>query len=451
MQDESPSHAEQVALFRYGLIADLIHLRPGGGRAGRYGRYVKLREKAAAAYTIPGSRRTRVAAEAIRGWLHDYREHGFEGLKPKPRADVGTTRHIPQHVADLLVALKDEHRDWTIPTVVAKARRMAAAGEADVPEDLALPTSTVQTSTVHRLLTRAGVMDKPKESPTTKDRRRFAYDRAGELWMSDVMHGPAVVVDGRRKRKAYLVALLDDATRIVPFCAFTLSENTAAFLPVLEQGVMRRGIPKRLYVDNGSAYRSHHLALVCARLGITLVHARPHSPQGKGKQERWFRTVRMQFCATLREGDLASLEVLNRKLWAWVEGEYQPEPAQGARRQDPLRCLGHVLGRRPPARARARPARDVPLRAEAQGARRPHGQPRRRGVRGRRGARRRDGDLALQPLQARSSHRRLASGQEDPDRQARRRVRQLLRATGAYPSVGSIPVTRRTRLGAAPA
>jgi hypothetical protein len=151
MQDESPSHAEQVALFRYGLIADLIHLRPGGGRAGRYGRYVKLREKAAAAYTIPGSRRTRVAVEAIRGWLHDYREHGFEGLKPKPRADVGTTRHIPQHVADLLVALKDEHRDWTIPTVVAEARRMAAAGEADVPEDLALPTSTV-----HRLLTRAG-------------------------------------------------------------------------------------------------------------------------------------------------------------------------------------------------------------------------------------------------------------------------------------------------------
>jgi hypothetical protein len=92
---------------------------------------------------------------------------------------------------------------------------------------------------------------------------------------------------------------------------------------------MRRGLPKRLYVDNGSAYRSHHLALVCARLGITLVHARPYSPQGKGKQERWFRTVRMQLCSTLGPADLASLDALNRRLWTWVEGEYHHAPHKG--------------------------------------------------------------------------------------------------------------------------
>jgi putative transposase len=143
------------------------------------------------------------------------------------------------------------------------------------------------------------------------------------------MHGPTVFVDGRRRQKTYLIALLDDATRIVPFCAFALSENTSAFLPVFEQGIMRRGIPKRLYVDNGSAYRSHHLALVCARLGITLVHARPYSPQGKGKQERWFRTVRMQLCATLGDADRASLDALNRRLWTWVEGEYHHAPHKG--------------------------------------------------------------------------------------------------------------------------
>jgi transposase InsO family protein len=331
MDNESKSRAEQVALFRYGLIADLIHLAPGAGRAGHNGLYAKLRDKAAIEYAIPGSRRTRVAAETIRGWLRDYREHGFDGLLPKPRADIGSARHIPQEVVDLLVALKDEHRDWAVSTVIGEARRMAAAGEADVPESLALPTSTV-----HRLLARAGVMDKPVGDPTTKDRRRFAYDRAGELWMSDVMHGPTVLVDGRRRQKTYLVALLDDATRVVPFCAFALSENTSAFLPVLEQGVMRRGIPKRLYVDNGSAYRSHHLALVCARLGITLVHARPYSPQGKGKQERWFRTVRMQLCSTLGDADRASLDALNRRLWAWVEGEYHHAPHKGLEDKTPF-------------------------------------------------------------------------------------------------------------------
>ena len=82
------------------------------------------------------------------------------------------------------------------------------------------------------------------------------------------------------------------------------------------QALLRRGIPQRLYVDNGANYRSQQLALVCAKLGVALIHARPHQPQGKGKQERWFRTVRAQLLATLSEADTASLEALNRRLWA---------------------------------------------------------------------------------------------------------------------------------------
>src|SRR5438309_10474324 len=94
--------------------------------------------------------------------------------------------------------------------------------------------------------------------------------------------------------------------------------------------VMRRGIPLRLYVDNGSAFRSHHLALVCARLGMTLIHARPCQPQGKGKQERFFRTVRMQLLPTLGEDDFTNLDALNRRLWAWIEGEYHRRPQRGS-------------------------------------------------------------------------------------------------------------------------
>jgi hypothetical protein len=154
--------------------------------------------------------------------------------------------------------------------------------------------------------------------------------------MSDVMHGPAVMVAGRQKRKTYLIAFIDDATRVVPFAAFALSENTAAFLPVLKLAIMRRGVPKRLFVDNGAAYRSHHLALVCAKLGITLIHARPFAPQSKGKQERWFRTVRMQLLTRLTEGDTSSLETLNRKLWAYVEGEYHQAPHRGLDEETPL-------------------------------------------------------------------------------------------------------------------
>ena len=70
--------------------------------------------------------------------------------------------------------------------------------------------------------------------------------------MSDVMHGPAVLVAGRRKQKSYLIGLLDDATRIVPVCAFALAESITAFLPVFERAIRRRGIPLRLYADKFS-------------------------------------------------------------------------------------------------------------------------------------------------------------------------------------------------------
>ena len=315
--------AEQIALFRYGLISDLVH--PAAGDETRR-LYERLRDKAGKSYCIPGSRRTRVAVETLRDWLGAYKAGGFDALRPKPRADIGHARAIPQALTDLLVMLKDEHRDWTVAMVIDAAKSMDEAAR-----PMSLPVSTV-----HRLLSRAGVMGKRPEDPTSKDRRRFAYEHAGELWMSDVMHGPAVVVGGRRKQKTYLVGLLDDATRVVPYAAFALSENTGAFLPVLKQGVMRRGVPLRLYVDNGSAYRSHHLSLVCARLGITLIHARPYQPQGKGKQERFFRTVRMQLLPTLGEADLGSLDALNRRLWAWVEGEYHQAPHKGLEGLTPM-------------------------------------------------------------------------------------------------------------------
>jgi len=313
------SQAEKVALFRYGLIADLLHRS-----AGERGLYAALRAKAERTYEIPGSRRTRVAMETLRDWLAAYRRGGFDALRPRARNDNGQTRAIPQELADLLCQIKQDAPSLSVRAVIGRARARAAG-------DLALAPATV-----HRLLSRHGLMEPPPASPTTKDRRRFAFERAGELWMSDVMHGPAVTMPDRRKRKTYLIAFLDDATRVVPFAAFALRENVAAFLPVFEQAIRRRGIPQRLYVDNGAAYRSQHLSLVCAKLGVTLIHARPYQPQAKGKQERWFRTARMQLLATLGEADLASLDALNRRLWTWIEGEYHHTPHHGLDGMTPI-------------------------------------------------------------------------------------------------------------------
>jgi putative transposase len=314
-------YRQALALFRYGLIAEFIQL-PAGSR----GLYARLRDKARADYTIPGSTRTRVSPETLRHWLKDYRRGGFDALLPKGRADRGRSRALPQAVADALVSLKEEQPRLSIPQLIRAVQQSGAASESQ-----AMPPSTV-----HRLLSRAGLMHKASTEVSTQDRRRFAFEHAGQLWMSDVMHGPSVAIPGRGRRKCYLIAFLDDATRVVPYCAFALSENTQAFLAIFKQALMRRGIPQRLYVDNGANYRSQHLALVCAKLGVALIHARPYQPQGKGKQERWFRTVRAQFISRLSAPDTDSLETLNRRLWAWVEGEYHQSPHRGIEDQTPL-------------------------------------------------------------------------------------------------------------------
>jgi putative transposase len=320
VNDDVKKRSEEVAVFRYGVIGDLVHLPPGAK-----GLYQRLKEKADIDYRIPGSLRVRVAPETIRGWLRAYRKGGLDALHPRVRADHGRSHALPREVADLLIAIKDEHRDLSVQLVIREA---LASGK--VPAGLPLAPSTV-----HRLLSRAGLMAKAPEAPSSKDHRRFVFEKAGDLWMSDVMHGPTVTVGGK-KRKTYLIAFIDDATRVIPYAAFALSENTAAFLPVLKEAVLRRGCCRRLFVDNGSAFRSHQLALVCAKLGITLIHARPYHAAAKGKIERWFRTVRLQLLPLLQPGDLASLDALNRRLWTWVEGEYHRSPHRGLGDATPL-------------------------------------------------------------------------------------------------------------------
>jgi putative transposase len=311
---------EQVALFRYGVIADFINLPPG-----TKGLYALIKKKAGQRYTIPGSRRTKVAEETIRSWLKKYRKGGFDALQPKTRMDKGKARRLPQEVADVLLTIKEENPEFTVPLVIKKARTTGL-----IADTVRLPQSTI-----YKLLARHG-LTKEKTVPA-KDHRRFAYQHAGDLFMSDVMHGPAVNTAGGRKRKTYLIAFIDDATRVIPYAAFAHSENTVAFMEVLKQAVLRRGIPTRLFVDNGSAFRSHHLSLVCAKLGITLIHARPYHAEAKGKIERWFRSVRLQFIPMLAEKDMQSLATINRALWSYIESEYHRSPHR-ILGQTPLDC-----------------------------------------------------------------------------------------------------------------
>lgn len=138
---------QEIGLFRYGLIADVLQL--DGGHGG--GLYRRLREKSEVDYRIPGSQRTRVAVETMRGWIALYRKGGFDALLPDVRRDRGSTRAVPEAVCDVLIATKEAHPNLSVQLLITQAR---ASGL--IPADLVLAPSTV-----HRLLARAGVMERP--------------------------------------------------------------------------------------------------------------------------------------------------------------------------------------------------------------------------------------------------------------------------------------------------
>ena len=173
---------------------------------------------------------------------------------------------------------------------------------------------TYSPSSVYRFLHARELMNRP----LPEDRRKYEEPYPNGMWQSDVMHGPKVLVQDKQ-RKTYLIAIMDDHSRLIAAAGFYLSENLKTYLTVLEQAFLSRGLPRKLYVDNGPAFRSHHLKYVAASLSIALIHARPYKPQGKGKIERWFRTVRLQF---LQKFTGKTLEDLNTAFEKWLHEDY---------------------------------------------------------------------------------------------------------------------------------
>ena len=228
MRTDLEEHRTNIALFRHSIVAPLQFLTGAALAAA-------IRTLAARSWVIPGSRRTAIAGQTLRDWLRAYRARGFEGLKPKPRADQGKPRRMPVEVAEALIAHRQGNPAQSVRDAIAALRDAGS-----IPR-----TSPVSTAAVYRLFHREGLMDKP--APAAQDHRRYAWPDANALWQSDVMHGPKCD-DGRgRRRKTYMIAFLDDASRVVPWSAFALSENTADFLTVFKQALMRRGRPKRLF------------------------------------------------------------------------------------------------------------------------------------------------------------------------------------------------------------
>lgn len=297
------------ALFRLTVLGPLVSRE----RLERGELQQIIRTLAQQTYTIPQSRRTFLSEKTIEGWFYKYRKAGIEGLEPKVRVDRGDSKIA----APLQEAICEAKRDNPRRSIRQIRRLLEAGGQA--------AKGSLSRSSIHRLLQNQGLSRMAGSASLPEEKRSFVAETACAIWYGDVLHGPQVPVDGHM-RKVYLVSLLDDASRLVAHSAFRLGETALDIEGVLKQALLRRGVPVKLVVDNGAAYRSGSLQGICARLGIHLIYCRPYAPEGKGKLERWHRTFRDQFLSELDHSKITDLADLNARLWAWLEVIYHQTP-----------------------------------------------------------------------------------------------------------------------------
>lgn len=308
---------EKVAIFRFGVIFPLVEksLHEYWGEKERI-----IRELVSKEWEIPFSSRTYISKATILSWVKRYDDGGrkIEALFPESRGDKGRMRSITDEQIDALMRLRSENPKLSTPRLVEKAQ----AG------NVFPPGTQVSMASIYRLLK----VRKAKRQKLEQDMRKFEVQMANDLWQSDCMHGPHVLVDGVR-RKSYLFAVIDDRSRLITHGQFYLAETLENYLDCLWTAMRKRGVPRKLYVDNGASFRSHRLQLGCAALEVALIYARPYRPQGKGKIERFFRTVRMQFLPELTDG--MSLEDINSQFAVYLEQRYH-QTIHGTTGQKPI-------------------------------------------------------------------------------------------------------------------
>jgi transposase InsO family protein len=308
---------EKIAVFRFGVIFPLIEkdLHEYWGEKERI-----LRELVSKEWEIPFSKRTFISKATILNWVKRYEDGGrkIEALFPEARGDRGKMRCIDDELLDALIRFRKKHPKLSTPRLVEKAKA----------DGIILPGKEISMASLYRLMKQ----HKLKREKAMTDRRKFEVQTSNDLWQSDCMHGPKVLHEGKN-RKSYLFALLDDHSRLITHGQFYLADNLENYLDCFWTALRKRGVPRKLYVDNGPSFRSHRLQLGCASLEIGLSYARPYKPQGKGKIERFFRTVRTQFMPELPEP--LSLEELNAGFTTYLDDVYH-QRIHGGTGQTPL-------------------------------------------------------------------------------------------------------------------
>ena len=260
---------EEIAVSRHKIIAPILVAMEEKTDAAKL---VMLRKEACEQNGI--HRRT------LGRWLDAYEQQGFEGLKPARRDKKGTGT-VPEDLLAEAILLRREVPGRSIPQIIEILEMEGRA-----------PAGLLKRTTLQDKLQEKGYSARQMKLYQSGGvaARRFQRKERGDLWHSDIKYGPFLTIGGEKKQ-IYLVSFLDDATRYVVHGEFYDSLDQTVVEDCFRKAVLKEGLPRRVYFDNGKQYRTKWMDRACAILGIKLLYAKPYSPESTGKIERFNRTV----------------------------------------------------------------------------------------------------------------------------------------------------------------
>ena len=289
-----------IALFRYGVIAPLVTCTLEDGMS----KNEFFHHAAEKTYENPRGEDIRISWYTIKRWYNIYRKMGFDGLKPKIRADRSTHRKVDDDILEQISYLINEYPRLPATLVYQKLKDNGTI----VAGDLSL-------STINRIVNK---LKKNKGIIKNKDMRRYERKHINEVWCGDSSVGPYISIN-RKKERTYIIALIDDASRYIVGIDIFYNDNFINLMSVMKSAVRKNGKPKIFNFDNGANYKCGQMTLLGARLGSVLNYCAPHTPTSKAKIERWFRTMKDHWMAELNMNDYKTLDELRESLMKYVQ------------------------------------------------------------------------------------------------------------------------------------
>ena len=292
-QSERDQAKNKIALFRYGLISSLVNNTYQEKSMEEY-----YRKIASGIYELNG-KTIKIRPSTIKTWYINYKKFGYDGLIPKTRTDLNTSRKLTLEAQQKIIDYKKSFPHISGTLIYQK-----------LIEDGYINQSIVSKSTVLKFIRDNYLLfgDDGKV-----DRRAFEMEFANDMWDADTSHGPILTINNK-KIKTYLIALIDDASRLITSAKFYYEDNAINFQNTFKEGLKKYGIPKRIFLDNGKTYKNEQLSIICASCGMALIYTKPYSPQSKAKIERWFHTMKETWMRGIIWTDIKDIDELNDML-----------------------------------------------------------------------------------------------------------------------------------------